>query len=244
MAGKKQAVLPPEETALFCEQVAMALGAGIPLFDAMETLKDTYETSRYGETFVAMFETVKRTGSLQKAMAGAGIFPAYAVGMTAVGEQTGKLDGVLTALGNYYRWEADVRISVHNAVVYPVVLVVMLSVVVLLLITSVLPVFERVFENLGVSTGAAGTGVMSASFIIGEVALATIGVVLLVGLVIAVPFFTGSPAAPTPSRSGFSERGNSFSTVEARHGGNLGNGDSGFLKKMRCAGNAAVLYFV
>ena len=43
-----QKTLPPDETALFCEQVAMVLKAGIPLGDGMETLARSYTGSRYG----------------------------------------------------------------------------------------------------------------------------------------------------------------------------------------------------
>ncbi len=47
-----QKKLPPDETALFCEQVAMVLKAGIPLDDGMETLAKSYEGSRYGGRFL------------------------------------------------------------------------------------------------------------------------------------------------------------------------------------------------
>ena len=185
VAAKRQALLPAEETALFCEQVALALEAGIPLYDVMETLKITYATDRYGARFTQMFETVRATGTLRAAVEEAGIFPAYAVGMIGVGEQTGKLDTVLAALGRYYRWEAEVRTSVQNAVVYPVVLAVMLAVVVAVLVISVLPVFERVFANLGVTAGSTGANAIGTAFLIGKVALALIALVLLGGLVLA-----------------------------------------------------------
>ncbi|MEZ4509298.1 MAG: type II secretion system F family protein [Eubacteriales bacterium] len=46
-----QKTLPPDEIALFCEQVAMVLKAGIPLGDGMETFARSYADSRFGARF-------------------------------------------------------------------------------------------------------------------------------------------------------------------------------------------------
>lgn len=182
MAQKKQSILPPEETALFCEQVALALTAGISLYDAMESLKNTYADSPYGARFVQMFDAIRREGTLRAAVQEAGVFPAYLVGMVGVGERTGKLDAVLESLGGYYRWEADVRAAVKSAVLYPVVLIAMLAAVVGILVVSVLPVFERVFQSLGLTADAAGSGSMEAAAAVGNAVLIVVGALLVCGL--------------------------------------------------------------
>ena len=70
-----QKTLPPDETALFCEQVAMVLKAGIPLGDGMETLARSYAGSRYGERFEEMRAALERRGTFSQALEDAGIFP-------------------------------------------------------------------------------------------------------------------------------------------------------------------------
>ena len=124
----KRKTLPPEETALFCEQVAMVLKAGIPLSDGMETLAKSYADSRYGARFLSIQTALEQRGSLSDALEDAHIFPQYLCAMVRIGERAGKLDDVMTALANYYQWEADIRISVKNAILYPTVLVMMLLV--------------------------------------------------------------------------------------------------------------------
>ena len=121
--------LPPDETALFCEQIAMVLKAGIPLGDGMETLARSYADSRYGARFDGMRAALERRGTFSEALEDAGIFPNYLIAMTRIGERSGKLDEVMASLANYYQWEADIRISVKNAILYPTVLVMMLAVV-------------------------------------------------------------------------------------------------------------------
>ncbi len=176
--------LPAEETALFCEQIAMLLRAGIPLYDGVETLADSYRESRYGARFQGVYDRLVKSGSLSDAVRDAGIFPSYMCAMTAIGERAGKLDEVMGALSEYYRWEAELRASIKNAILYPVVLVLMLAVVIGILIVSVLPVFSRVFESLGVTAGSASASAMQIGMAIGTAVLVMIGVLLIALIVI------------------------------------------------------------
>ena len=134
-----QKTLPPDETALFCEQIAMVLKAGIPIGDGMETLARSYAGSRYGARFEGMRASLNNRGSLHAALEEAGIFPSYLLAMTRIGERTGKLDEVMASLANYYQWEAQIKTSVKNAILYPSVLVMMLAVVIAILVISVIP---------------------------------------------------------------------------------------------------------
>lgn len=176
--------LPADETALFCEQIAMVLKAGIPLYDGMETLVESYGDGRYGERFRQIYEWLVKSGSLSDAVTNAGIFPRYMCAMVGIGERTGKLDEVMGALAAYYRWEAQVRGAVKNAILYPVVLVLMLAVVIAILIVSVLPVFSRVFESLGVTAGSASAAAMRIGMTAGGVVLALIGLILVALVVV------------------------------------------------------------
>lgn len=182
----RQKTLPPEETALFCEQVAMVLKAGIPLSDGMETLAKSYADSRYGARFLQIQTALERRGSLSGALEDAGIFPKYLCAMVRIGERAGKLDEVMTSLANYYQWEADIRISVKNAILYPTVLVMMLAVVIAILVISVLPVFQRVFDSLGLAAGAPASAAMRIGVGVGKGMLVLVGVFAVLLVVIGI----------------------------------------------------------
>lgn len=179
-----QKTLPPEETALFCEQVAMVLKAGIPLGDGIETLAKSYEGSRYGVRFVALRDAVNRRGTLSAAIEDAGVFPKYMVAITRIGERAGKLDEVMASLANYYQWEAQIKTSVKNAILYPSVLIMMLAVVIAILVISVMPVFQRVFDSLGLSSASPAAAAMRVGTGVGKGMLVVVGVfaVLLITL--------------------------------------------------------------
>ena len=64
MNGRTQ-YLPADEVSLFCEQVALLLKSGIPLYDGVEALCRNYQATRFGGRFTLLDETMKRTGSLR-----------------------------------------------------------------------------------------------------------------------------------------------------------------------------------
>ncbi len=172
----KQKTLPPDETALFCEQVAMVLNAGIPLGEGMETLARSYADSRYGARFEGIRAALERRGVLSSALEDAGIFPKYMLAMTRIGERSGKLDDVMSALANYYQWEAQIKTSVKNAILYPGLLVMMLAVVVAILVISVIPVFQRVFDSMGLAAGSSASAAMQIGVGVGKGMLVLVGV--------------------------------------------------------------------
>ena len=171
-----QKKLPPDEIALFCEQVAMVLKAGIPLGDGMETLARSYAGSRYGERFEGMRAGLERHGTLSQALEEAGMFPDYLLAMTRIGERSGKLDEVMASLSNYYQWEAQIKTSVKNAILYPGVLVMMLAVVIAILVISVIPVFQRVFDSLGLGVNSSASVAMQIGVGVGKGMLVLVGV--------------------------------------------------------------------
>ncbi len=180
-----QKTLPPDEIALFCEQVAMVLKAGIPLGDGMETLAHSYAGSRYGARFEGMRAALERRGTLAQALEDAEIFPSYLLAMTRIGERSGKLDEVMSSLSNYYQWEAQIKTSVKNAILYPSVLVMMLAVVIGILVVSVMPVFQRVFDSLGLAAASPASAAMRIGVGVGK------GMLILVGVFAVALAITG-----------------------------------------------------
>ena len=182
----RRKTLPPEETALFCEQVAMVLKAGIPLHDGMETLAKSYEDSRYGARFLQIRDALNERGALSAALEESGIFPKYFCAMVRIGERAGKLDDVMSALADYYQWEAEIKTSVKNAILYPTVLVMMLAVVIAILVISVLPVFQRVFDSLGVAVGSPAGAAMRIGVGVGKGMLVLVGLFAVILIVVGI----------------------------------------------------------
>ena len=176
--------LAAQEISLFCDQIALVLHAGIALYDAMGMLRESYAGTAMEPKIDAIDESIHESGSLYAAMEGAGCFPAYAVYMVRIGERSGNLEEIMSALSDYYAWEDKVRGAVRSAVFYPAMLIAMMAAVIVVLITSVFPVFTQVYESLGVGLSQSSQMVVNLSLGFGRGVL--IVAVLLVAAIAVV----------------------------------------------------------
>lgn len=187
---KKQAVrkLAPDELAAFSGQMSLIINSGLSVLDGLEIMRDDAENQDEKIILEAMIEDFAVTTSLASAMKAAGVFPSYMIGMVETGESTGNLDKVMAGLEHQYLRESDMQKSIYQAVVYPVVLSVMVTAVILVLIIQVMPVFDRVFSELGTAmTGVPlvlsriGNSLSGSGFVIMVVVLIIALVLLIMG---------------------------------------------------------------
>jgi type IV pilus assembly protein PilC len=68
-----------------------------------------------------------------------------------IGQASGRLEEVLSALSAYYRRESATQSAIRRAVAYPCLMAVLIALVFLILMARVLPVFRQVFEALGMT---------------------------------------------------------------------------------------------
>ena len=135
MASKDHG-LTPIELSSFCSEIALMLGAGMPLYAGKEALEKTYEDDAHAALYRGVSETLTQTGSLRDALESAHVFPTYLVEMCGVGERTGHLEDVMQGLSVYYERESRIRQAVRSAVTYPLVLAVMMIIAVLAVLVS------------------------------------------------------------------------------------------------------------
>ena len=64
MASKDHG-LTPIELSSFCSEIALMLGAGMPLYAGMEALEKTYEDDAHAALYRGVSETLTQTGSLR-----------------------------------------------------------------------------------------------------------------------------------------------------------------------------------
>ncbi len=177
--NKKSTVLPPNETAMFCAQIALVLKSDISLSDGTEAIYNSCKGTPGEQYFEKINHTVAQTGSLYEAVKQVGIFPSYMVEMIGIGERAGKTDDVAEALGLYYEREHNIKKAIRNAVLYPAVLLLLLAVVIAVLVLGVLPVFTNVFESLGISSGSSAGILLQAAQGIAIAALILISLLLM-----------------------------------------------------------------
>lgn len=171
-----------DELAAFSGQMSLIISSGLSVLDGLEIMKGDAENGEEKEILDIMLDEFRKTGSLSSAMKASGVFPNYMTGMVSTGEITGNLDKVMMRMERHYQREGDIRSSIYQAVIYPVILSVMVTAVILILVIQVMPIFNRVFKELGTTM----TGVPLVLYRIGASLSGSGFVIIVIVLILAI----------------------------------------------------------
>ena len=141
--------LSSQELASFCSQISSVLKAGISPSEGIAIMLEDTSAQEEQQILSAIQETLNTTGVFSLGLEDAKVFPEYMMNMVRLGEQAGRLDDVMEALALHYERESSLAAAIRSAVTYPCIMIGMMVLVVLVLITKVLPVFDQVFRQLG-----------------------------------------------------------------------------------------------
>ena len=169
----------------FCMNLAMILQAGITLSDGILMLQDDEPDKAGRAVLQSLLDVLDAGAPLSQAFKESGYFPRYMSNMTEIGEKAGRLVETLKALSEHYDRQDQLSASLRNAVMYPVILLVMMVVVVFILIIQVLPIFNDVFNRLGAQMSPLATSLMRfGGWISGASAViaVVVGAILLIAL--------------------------------------------------------------
>lgn len=191
---KKAKILSSRDISLFCSQVVLILKAGIPLADGVGAIEENVEDEGGKQLIRQLRHELEANGSFYTAVKNSGAFPDYMVNMVDVGEKAGKLDNVMEALSRYYEREDKLRHRIRNALLYPLILVMMMAAVISLLLIKVLPIFDTIFLNMGSDMLSASKSITRIGMLIGQYALGLILVLAAALIVLLVLSGTNSGA--------------------------------------------------
>jgi general secretion pathway protein F len=143
------AKLPLRDLALFSQQLARLLKAGLPLDRALDILS-AIAGKRAAPIVRRTLDRVRDGASLSEAMgAQQGSFPSAYVSMIRAGEAGGALHAVLSRVSQFLLRSEAMRQRVVSASIYPAILLVAATVSIVLVLTVVLPQFEPMFREAG-----------------------------------------------------------------------------------------------
>lgn len=115
--------------ARFARTFAALMGAGVAVLEALNVTAHAVGNVVYEKALIDAAEAVKNGDTLSSIIEKNPIFPAIVAQMLAVGEETGQTDVVLLKVADFYEEEVDVAIDGLSAIIEPVMIVVMGSMV-------------------------------------------------------------------------------------------------------------------
>lgn len=174
------------ELAAFCDQIASIVASGIPTYEGISILMEDAADEDTKLILNSIYQPLSTGCPFHEVLAQSGVFPPYAVHMIEVGEMSGKLEEVLTALKDYYKREENIRSGVRSAVTYPLIIIGVMIAVIFVMILKVIPVFQQIYSELGMGLSGFALIMMKLSSHLNQY-LAVI--IVLLALLFAAIFF-------------------------------------------------------
>ncbi len=183
-SSKKPKQLTSAQLANFFEQLSVFSGNGIATWESLSIMKDHPSNAKDQEILSNIFISVAGGKFLSTAMENCGGFPDYALGMIEVGEQTGRTQEVSAALAEYYKNKDKLAQNIRSSLLYPLGMSAMVLTVIFVLLVQVMPVFEQVFNQLGLALNPVSQFLLNTGQNLNENTI-----IILVILVAVIAFF-------------------------------------------------------
>jgi len=122
--------------------LSVMVGSGVPLLQALSVTADTISSSVLSQYIRDIARNVERGDSLSKALKEYSFFPIHVTQMINVGEETGKLEGVLSKVASFYEREMEIITRRVVIILEPVIILGMAVVVGFVAIAVLLPILS------------------------------------------------------------------------------------------------------
>jgi general secretion pathway protein F len=138
------------DLSLLTRQLATLLAAGIPVEESLRGVSEQTEKDKVRDLILGVRTKVVEGYGLAQAMNEYPIaFPELYRATVGAGEQTGRLDTVLEKLADYTEKQQETRQKIHQALIYPLLMVVVSSGIIAFLLAFVVPKIIDVFTSSG-----------------------------------------------------------------------------------------------
>jgi type IV pilus assembly protein PilC len=131
-------------TSQLMRTLSTLLAGGLPLLNALEVAAASIGNRAMARAVGAATGRIREGASLTSALESTGMLEALPLEMVKVGEQTGALGDMLTAISEFYDEELDTQMATVLSLVEPVLLVLMAVIVAAMLLAFYLPMFQAI----------------------------------------------------------------------------------------------------
>jgi type IV pilus assembly protein PilC len=139
-----------KDLAIMSRQLATMVGSGLSLLRALTILADQTENKKLARTLGIVRTQVETGAAFSEALARHHeIFPPLMIHLVRAGEAGGFLDEALESIAGTFEADVKLRQTIKSALTYPVVVLIMALVATIGMIVFIVPIFEKMFADLG-----------------------------------------------------------------------------------------------
>ena len=137
------------ELITFCFHLSQLLKAGVNIIEALTDLRDTVDNAGFRQVIASLLEDIQGGLKLSEAMANHSYcFDQVFVSLMRAGEESGQLTEVLDELSENLKWQDEMASQAKKALIYPTLVLVVITGVVFVLMTVLVPQLAATFKQL------------------------------------------------------------------------------------------------
>lgn len=134
----------------FTRQLYILIKAGIPLLKALQIICAQLPPGRFRDYVETIVQEIQQGKSFSEALSSSGrFFSLFYINMIKAAEISGNLTGILKELSLHLTSNRKITREVQAAIMYPVLVLFISISILIVLVIFVVPVFVRVFQDLG-----------------------------------------------------------------------------------------------
>ena len=135
-------ILRKATLARYARTLSTTFAAGVPLVEALTTVAGATGNILYSNAVLRIREDVSTGQSLQLAMRMTGLWPNMDIQMVAIGEESGKLDEMLSKVADFYEEEVDNAVDSLSSLLEPIIIVILGVIIGGMVVAMYLPIFK------------------------------------------------------------------------------------------------------
>jgi len=135
-------VIRKASIARWCRTLSTMFAAGVPLVESLDSVAGAAGNYVYYEATRRVQSEVSTGTGLTVAMTNSGVFPSMVLQMTAIGEESGSLDSMLSKVADFFEQEVDEAVDSLSSLMEPMIMVVLGTLIGGIVVAMYLPIFK------------------------------------------------------------------------------------------------------
>ncbi len=134
--------------ARFCRVFGTLTRSGVPILSSLDIVCNTVGNQVIANAIAGAKAEIQQGGMMSLALQKANVFPALAIQMISIGEETGELDAMMMKVADFYEDEVEQAVKALTSIIEPLMMVGVAGMVGIILLSMYLPMF-KIFDALG-----------------------------------------------------------------------------------------------
>ena len=130
------------ELARFSRTMEILVRSGIPILAAIKTASSVFDNEVIRAECERTYDGLERGGSFGQSLRSSKLFPPFMSSLVIVGEESGRLDESLAEVASSYERDTDEAVTTSTALLEPLMILIVGSVVGFMVIAMLLPIFQ------------------------------------------------------------------------------------------------------